>query len=79
VIPAVIDTGDLIEVVWTAALAGLTVTAAWAFAILGSARALDYGREGRVVEAVAYGVLGVLAISFVTAALVFGIVTMTDK
>jgi hypothetical protein len=76
---AIVDTHDLLEVLWTAALAGVGVTAAYGLAILGAARAVDFGRDGRILEAAVYGVVGVLAAAVVVAALVFGIVVMTSK
>jgi hypothetical protein len=76
---AIIDTGDLVELAWTSAAAGIGVTAAFGAAILGAARAMDYGREGRPIEAVAYGALGVVATAVVAGAIVFGLLVMTDK
>ncbi len=53
------------------------VTAAWGFALLGSTRALEFGREGRAGEAAIYGVLGVAGFVTVIAAIVFAIVILT--
>jgi len=53
------------------------VTAAWAFALLGWTRALEYGREGRAGEAVIYGVVGVAGLAIVLGAVVFGILILT--
>jgi hypothetical protein len=79
VISTIVDVGDLLEVVWTSAIAGVGVTAAYAMAMLGATRAVDHGREGRVIGAAAYGVLGAVAAAIVAASIVFGIVAMTDK
>ena len=76
---AIIDTGDLLEVVWTAALAGVGVTVTYGLAILGLDRAVEFGRAGRGLEAVAYGALAVVATGIVVTALVFGIFVMVDK
>jgi hypothetical protein len=75
----IVDTADLLEVLWTSALAGVGVTAAYGTALLGIDRAVDNGREGRTVEAAAYGALAVVAGAVVAAALVFGGVVMVDK
>jgi hypothetical protein len=64
-------------VIWVSLLAGVGVTAAWAFALLGTTRALEYGRDGRAVEAVGYAVLGLLGLAIVIGAIVFGIVILT--
>ena len=67
-IATVVDWDAIGQVVWVSLLSGVGVTAAWAFALLGWTRALEYGREGRPGEAVVYGVLG---------AVVFGILILT--
>ena len=73
------DTAALLELVWAAPLAALTVTIAWALVIWGSTRAADARRDGRAGLATLH--LGVAAIGAVlfTAAVVFGIVVMTSK
>jgi hypothetical protein len=77
VIATVVDWDALLQVVWVSLLAGVGVTAAWAFALLGATRALEYGRDGRGGEAAAYAVIGVLGLATVIAAIVFGIVILT--
>jgi hypothetical protein len=54
------------------------VTAAFAFALLGSTRAIETGREGRSAEAAIYAAVGVLGFAVVVVAIVFGIVVMAD-
>lgn len=73
------DTAALLELVWAAPLAALTVTVAWGLVIWGSTRAADARRDGRTGLATLH--LGVAAIGTVlfTAAVVFGIVIMTSK
>lgn len=75
----VVSGHDLLQVVWSSILAGIGVTAAYAFAILGGARALDLTRSGRSAEAAVFGVLCALALAVVAAAVVYGIVIMTTK
>jgi hypothetical protein len=76
---AVIDWDALLTVIWSAVLAGLGVTAAYGFVILGAARAVELGRDGRTGEAVVYGVIGALGLITVVAAIVFGIVVLSAK
>ena len=76
---SIVDTHALLEVLWTATLAGLGVTAIFAVAIVGTTRAFDMSREGRPVEAAAFGLLGVVALAAVAAAIAFGIVVMIQK
>ena len=75
----VVNGHDLLQVVWASLLAGIGVTAAYAFAILGGARAVDLTRSGRSGEAVVFGVLCAIALVAVAAAVVYGIVIMANK
>jgi hypothetical protein len=78
-IASIVDTSALLKVLWTATLAGVGVTAIFAIAIVGATRAVDLSRERRPVEAVAFGVIGALALAAVLAAIAGGIVVMTQK
>jgi hypothetical protein len=77
VIATVVDWDALLQVIWVSLLAGVGLTAAWGFALLGATRALEFGRDGRVGEAVVYGALGVAGVATVVAAVVFAIVILT--
>jgi uncharacterized membrane protein len=76
---SVIEGQQLLKVIWVSAAAGVGVTAAFAVALLGASRALDLSRDGRQAEATLYGALGAVALVVVVAAIVFGIVVMTQK
>jgi hypothetical protein len=76
---AIIDWDALLTVIWASLGAGIGVTAAYGLAILGTTRAIDYGRAGRVAEAAVYGVIGLLGGATVLAAIVFGIVVLSQK
>ena len=76
-IATVVDWHALVQVIWVSLLAGVGVTAAYGFALLGSARGLESGRDGRVVSAVAYALVGALGLAIVIGAIVFGIVILT--
>lgn len=75
----VIDTHALLETVIAAAIAGLGVTAAFAFAILGVARFSEMRTAERPVAASIFGGLAALAFAGVVASIVYGIVVMTSK
>ena len=75
----VVDWDALKEMLWTASLAGVGVTCIYAIAILGATRAIDASREGRLAEAVIFGVVGAAALAGVGAAVVFGIIVMSQK
>jgi hypothetical protein len=77
VIATVVDWDALLQVIWVSLAAGVGVTAAWGFALLGSARAVEVGREGRVAEAAIYAVVGVAGVVTVIGAIVFGILILT--
>jgi len=76
---AVVDWDALLTVVWSSLLGGIGVTAAYGLVILGAARSVELGRQGRAGEAVVYGLLGTLGAATVLAAIVFGIVVLSDK
>jgi hypothetical protein len=76
---AAIDWDALLQVVWVSILAGTGVTVVFALAIFGATRAVDLSRHGRTAEAGVFGVLTVAALIAVAAAVVFGIVAMTEK
>ena len=76
---ATVDWDALLTVVWSSLLAGTGVTAAYGLVILGGTRALERGREGRTGQAAVYAVIGAAGVLTVIAAIVFGIVVLTDK
>jgi hypothetical protein len=75
---SIVDWDALLTVVWASVAAGIGVTAAYGLVILGTTRAVDLSREGRVGEAALFGVVGVVGIVTVFAAIVFGIVVLTE-
>jgi hypothetical protein len=75
---AIIDWDALFTVVWASVVAGVGVTAAFGFAILGGTRAVDLSRDGRAGEAVLFGVVGVVGVAAVIAAIAFGIFVLTE-
>jgi hypothetical protein len=77
VIATVVDWDALLQVIWVSLLAGVGVTGAYGFALLGSTRALESGRQGRLGIAVGYAAVGVIGLAVVVGAIVFGIVILT--
>ena len=75
----IVDWGELLNVIWTALLGGIGVTAAFAVALFGAVRATDARRGGSLPLAVGYWTLMVLAGAAVVASLVFGVIVMTSK
>jgi hypothetical protein len=75
----VIETKELLDTVLASLVAGIGVTTAFAILIFGVARSADMVRDERPLAATAAGGLAVLAFAVVTAAIVLGIVVMTQK
>jgi hypothetical protein len=75
----VVDWGVLLEMIYSATAAGVGVALAFSLAVAGSTRFADEVRENRMTRAALYGVLAVLSLLVVLAAIVLGIVVMTTK
>ena len=77
-IASILDIDALLTVIWASLAAGIGVTAAFGFAILGGVRAIELGRTGRVGEAAIFAVIGMLGVAATFAAIVFGIVVLAE-
>lgn len=75
---SIVDWDALLTVVWASVAAGIGVTSAYGLVILGTTRAMDLSRDGRTGEAVLFGVVGALGAVTVCAAIVFGIVVLSE-
>jgi len=78
-IATILQTTDLLETVGASLVAGVGVTAAFSVAIWGGARFADLSRGGRPIAAGAAAALGALALMTTVAAVVVGIIVMTNK
>jgi uncharacterized membrane protein len=76
---AAIDWGQLGELVWAAAAAGIAVAVAFSVLIVGATRASDLRRAERGGAAAAYAVLATLAALAVTAIVAIGISIIVSK
>jgi hypothetical protein len=76
---AIVETKELLDTVIAAAIAGVGVTAAFAVLVFGVARSTEMARDDRVVSATLAGALALVAFAVVAAAIVLGIVVMTQK
>jgi hypothetical protein len=77
-IGSIVDTEALLTVIWASVAAGVGVTAAFGFAILGGVRAVEFGRKGRVGEAAMFAVVGVLGVATTIVAIVLGIIVLSE-
>jgi Na+/H+-dicarboxylate symporter len=76
---AAIDWGQILELVWASALAGIAVAIVFATLILGVTRASDLRRAGRDGAATAYVALAVVAALAFAGGVVFGISVIVSK
>ena len=75
---SIVDWDALLTVAWASVAAGIGVTAAYGLVILGTTRAVDLSRDGRVGEAVFFGAVGAVGAVTVCAAIVVGIVVLSE-
>ena len=76
---AAIDWGQLFELVWAGALAGVGVAVTFAVLILGATRASDSRRADNGTAATAYMALAALAALVFAGTVVFGISVIVSK
>jgi hypothetical protein len=76
---AAVDWGQLLELVWVAALAGVGVAACFSLIILGASRASECRRADRTVPATAYGALSVVATVVFLGTVAFAIIVISTK
>ena len=74
-----VDTGALLRTIAAASVSGVGIALIFSFAILGAARFVEYGRDGRVAAAAAFAVVAVVALVAAAAAVTVGIIVMTQK
>lgn len=78
-IATVVDTKALWETIVAAFIAGVGTTFVFSLAILGVARFSEASRDGRSVEAAAFGALAVIGLLATGTAVVAGVIVMTTK
>ena len=76
---AAVSAGDIVEVVWVSLTAGVFVTVAFSFVVLGMARSAVAARAGRGTAAIAYAGLALLAFALFMAAVALGVNIMLSK
>ena len=76
---SVVEWDLLFQVIWAALGAGVAVTIAVSFAILGATRAADARRDGDLLDTIIFSTLFILGMAACAGAVVLGIVVMTSK
>ncbi len=79
VLATIVDTQALLKTIAASFIAGVGVTLIFSVAILGASRFADLSRDGRPAAAVAFGLVGVVALLAAGAAVAIGIIVMTQK
>jgi hypothetical protein len=75
----IVDTQALLKTVVSSFVAGVGVTLIFSIAILGASRFADMNRDGRPAAAIAFGVLGLIALLAAGTAVTIAIIVMTQK
>ncbi|MEA2154035.1 MAG: hypothetical protein QOE11_175 [Solirubrobacteraceae bacterium] len=76
---AAIDTAALLELMWAAPLAVLTITVAYGLVINGAARMAEARRDGRSAAVGLYAAVAIAGGALFAAAVVFGLIIMISK
>jgi hypothetical protein len=76
---AAVEAGDILEVIWVSIVAGVLVTTAYSFVVLGSARSTEARRSGDGRGAVVYGGLACVAMLAFLVLVVVGLQIMLSK
>jgi hypothetical protein len=78
-IATIVETKELWQTVVVASGGGIGVTFLFSLGIWGSGQFLELSRSDRQVAATAAGIVGLLAFTAVAAAVIAGIIVMTQK
>ena len=76
---ASVDSAALLELVWAAPLAAITVVTAWGLVVYGTARAGEARREGRTASAALHVTMAAVGGTLFVAAIIIGLIVTTAK
>jgi len=76
---AVVEVGQIFEVIWVSLVAGVGITAAYSFVVLGTSRSAEARRVGRSGAAMAYGTLALVFLALFIGMVVLGVQIMLSK
>jgi hypothetical protein len=74
-----VEAGKLFEVVWVSVLAGVGITTAYSFVVVGTGKSAEARRTGRRGAAIAYAALATLFLLLFAAAVVYAVQVMLSK
>jgi hypothetical protein len=76
---AVVEIGQIFEVIWVSLAAGVGITIAYSMVVLGTGRSAEARRAGRGGAAVVYGAMAVLFLAVFLGMIVLGVQIMLSK
>jgi hypothetical protein len=76
---AVVEVGQIFEVIWVSLAAGVGITIAYSMVVLGTGRSAEARRSGRGGAAVVYGAMAVLFLAIFLGMIVLGVQIMLSK
>jgi hypothetical protein len=76
---SVVELGQIVEVIWVSVLAGVGITAAYSFVVLGTGRSAEARRAGNTGAAVGYGALAALFLIIFVGGFVLAVEIMLSK
>ena len=76
---AVVEVGQIFEVIWVSLLAGVGITVFYSFVVLGMARSAEARRVGRGGVSVAYGALALVFLALFIGMVALGVQIMLSK
>jgi uncharacterized membrane protein YjgN (DUF898 family) len=75
----VVELGQIFEVVWVSVVAGVAITTAYSFVVLGTARSGEARRAGRAGAALFYGAFAALFLIIFLGGFAFAVEVMLSK
>jgi hypothetical protein len=76
---AVVELGQIVEVIWVSVVAGVGVTAAYSLVVLGMGRSAEARRAGNTGAALGYGALAALFLLVFAAGVALALQIMLSK
>lgn len=78
-IAEVVDWGDLRDTIVVSLIAGVGLTAAYGFLLVGYVRASEYHEQGDTMRATLYGLVGVAGLAVTLGGIVAGLIFIAKK
>ena len=75
----VVELGQIVEVIWVSVIAGVGITAAYSFVVLGTGRSAEARRAGNTGAAIGFGALAAFFLLVFVGGFVFAVEIMLSK